>query len=73
MENLAAAALMREDVADNYFLLGLMLRFNGEGERADKFLAKAASLSRDLSVTLAKLPPAEVAARPVSLLVGDEI
>lgn len=45
LENLAAAALMAEDVADNYFLLGLMLRFNGEEERAEKFFTKAITLA----------------------------
>ena len=72
LENLAAAALMREDVADNYFLLGLMLRFDGEHDRAAKFLAKAVSLSPAMRSTLVALLP-DAKERPVSIEVGDEI
>jgi tetratricopeptide (TPR) repeat protein len=72
LENLAAAALMRADVADNYFLLGLMLRFDGEHERAEKFLAKAAALSPAMRTAVARFVP-EMAERPVSLESGDEI
>lgn len=63
---------MREDVADNYFLLGLMLRFDGENERAEKFLAKAVSLSPAMRTAVVALLP-DTKARPVSLDVGDEI
>jgi tetratricopeptide (TPR) repeat protein len=72
LENLAAAALMREDVADNYFLLGLMLRFNGEHERAEKFLAKATALSPAMRTAVAALLP-DARLHPVSLEIGDEI
>lgn len=72
LENLAAAALMREDVADNYFLLGLMLRFDGEHERAEKFLAKAAALSPSMRTAVAKFLP-DTTERPVSLESGDDI
>jgi len=73
LENLAAAALMREDAADNYFLLGMMLRFDGEHERAEKFLAKAVGLSPAIRPALARFLPAEEAESPVSLVSGDEI
>lgn len=72
LENLAAAALMNEEVADNYFLLGLMLRFDGEHERAEKFLAKAASLSPAMRIAVAAFLP-DAKERPVSLPLGDEI
>jgi tetratricopeptide (TPR) repeat protein len=72
LENLAAAALMREDVADNYFLLGLMLRFDGENERAERFLAKAASLSPAMRTAVVAILP-DAKERPVSLPLGDEI
>lgn len=73
LDNLAASALMREDDADNYFLLGLMLRFDGEHERAEKFLAKAASLSPAMRTALAAFLPDDDKERTVSLEVGDEI
>ena len=63
---------MREESADSYFLLGLMLRYDGQTDRAEKFLAKAAALSTEDRSAIAGLtsPATEV---PVSLVVGDEI
>jgi len=72
LENLAAAALMREEDANNYFLLGLMLRFDGESDRAEKFLAKAAALSATMRASIAALR-SEPVERTVSLPLGDEI
>lgn len=71
LENLAAAALMHEDSADSYFLLGLMLRFEGEHDRAEKFFAKAASLSPETRRSLARLLPA-AAEEHVSLDLGRD-
>jgi hypothetical protein len=71
IENLAAAALT-DDSADAYFLLGLMLRFDGQPARAEKFFAKAASLSPETRKAVASLLPVEMT-EPVSLEIGDEI
>lgn len=76
MENLAAAATMDDHNADAYFLLGVMLRYNGESERANRFFAKAATLSRDLMAPVAVFVPeikAKEAEVPVSVELGDEI
>lgn len=77
LENLAAAALMDEDSADSYLLLGLMLRFDGESDRAEKFFAKAAALSPEVGKSVAAFLPAkplvaEFKETPVSLALGDE-
>jgi tetratricopeptide (TPR) repeat protein len=72
LENLAAAALTHEDSADNYFLLGLMLRFDGEHDRAEKFFTKAAALSPETRRSLARLLP-EAKEEPVSFELGGEI
>ena len=77
LENLAASALMHEDSADTYLLLGLMLRFDGESERAEKFFVKAAALSPEVgkSITVflpARPSPTELRETPVSLVLGDE-
>jgi len=73
LENLAAAGLMHEDSADNYLLLGLMLRYDGQRDRAEKFLAKAAALSPDVGRSLVAFRDDKSDEHPVSLVIDDEI
>ena len=67
LESLAGETLVRSGSADHYFLLGVFLRYSGEGGRAEKFFAKAAELTGEDAAHLAGfLPPVDavpVAAR----------
>jgi hypothetical protein len=71
LENLAAEALMKEESADAYFLLGMMLHFDGDSARADKFFAKAVELSPDTGAALAALR--STSETPVSVKLSDGI
>lgn len=73
LESLAAAGLTNKDSADVYFLLGLMLRFDGHATRAEKFFVHAAALSPETRTALARLLPVEAEERVVSYTEGDEI
>jgi tetratricopeptide (TPR) repeat protein len=48
LENLAAVALAKGENADAHYLLGVLLRYNGEETRAEKFFAEAHRLNSGL-------------------------
>lgn len=61
LDQLAKAALRRPDSPDMWLLVGTFLWFDGQSERAGKFLAKAQTLSRSerpLMLVQALSPPA---------------
>jgi tetratricopeptide (TPR) repeat protein len=47
LESLAAVALSDSRNADSHYLLGVLLRYNGESERAAKFFAAAAKIESE--------------------------
>jgi tetratricopeptide (TPR) repeat protein len=61
LENLAALATMNSKDADAYYLLGVMLKYNGESERAEKFFSQAWKVGLDAE----GIPPVHLAEAPV--------
>lgn len=66
LEALAGAALARADSSDLHFLLGVFLRYDGQGARAEKFFLRAADLAGRSGDHIAGFLPPDDAAVPVS-------